>query len=430
MLEMNKLNSSFQLPLLQDLEVIDAGTRQIVEFKSYSINPQNWLLYDGINKTNIFTYLELCNNEGSNIFFSNLQNKKDQEKVLLNLNKFFPQSKKLLAFCTSGSTGRFKIIIHSLESLISSARDLIQHYPAIVGGVTYSGFPLNYMAGVLNNTIVPMVASSPIILDEDFSFSTAYRLKGLFTRYSVAWSWLSPGVINSFLSSGQEMDASINLKLILNATGPLLSNKRTLACNRFNTPVLNTYGLSELLFVSGENEVQSEVTIGKPLVMKSVDVYEGRIAIKSNTECEYIFQTGEDYEFTPIAVERTPQGQFLTQDLGKIWKDIFVLSSRADDIVIRNGANVSLSLLEQTAESHPNVIHACARLNFSAKFEFLEVIVEIIDGVEFKESEMRSYMVSLLPQSHLPSKIISEKLPKLPSGKVDKISIRNKTKSK
>jgi hypothetical protein len=98
MLEMNKLNSSFQLPPLQDLEVIDAGTRQIVEFKSFSINPQNWLLYDGINKTNIFSYLELCNNEGSNIFFSNLQNKKDQEKVLLNLNKFFPHSNKLLAF--------------------------------------------------------------------------------------------------------------------------------------------------------------------------------------------------------------------------------------------------------------------------------------------------------------------------------------------
>jgi acyl-coenzyme A synthetase/AMP-(fatty) acid ligase len=272
-----------------------------------------------------------------------------------------------------------------------------------------------------------MVASSPIILDEDFSFSTAYRLKGLFARYRVAWSWLSPGVINSFLSSGQQMDDLINLNLILNATGPLLSNKRTLACNRFNTPVLNTYGLSELLFVSGENEILSEVTIGKPLNMKSVDIFEGRIAIKSDTECKYIFQTGEDYEFTPIVIERTPQDQFLTQDLGKIWRDSFVLSSRADDIVIRNGANVSLSLLEQAAESHPKVIHACARLNFTTKFEFLELIVEILDGDEFKKSDIRSYLVSLLPHSHLPSKIIIEKLPKLPSGKIDRKSIRDKT---
>jgi acyl-coenzyme A synthetase/AMP-(fatty) acid ligase len=428
MLEMNKLNSSFQLPSLQNLEVIDAGTNEILKFKSSPQNPQNWLLYDGIDKKNIFSYLELCNNEGSNIFFSNLQNKKDQEKVILNLDKIFPQSNKLLAFCTSGSTGKFKIIIHSLESLISSAQNLIRHYPSIVGGVTYSGFPLNYMAGVLNNTIVAMLANSTIILDENFSFSTAYRLRNILNKYNITWSWLSPGVINSFLISGQEIDATNKLKLILNATGPLLSDKRTLACNRFNAPVLNTYGLSELLFVSGENEVQEDVTIGKPLFMKSVELYEGRIAIKTNTECEHIFQIGEDYELAPTAIERTPQGLFLTQDLGETKKNSFMLSGRSDDIVVRNGANISLSLLEQTAESHPHVIHACARINFTTKFEFLEVILEIADQVEFKESEMRGYMVNLLPQSHLPSKIIVEKLPKLPSGKIDKISIRNNTK--
>ena len=428
MLEMNKLNSNFQLPSLRNLEVIDAGTNEILKFNSLPLNPQNWLLYDGINKKNIFSYLELCNNEGSNIFFSNLQNKKDQEKILLNLDKIFPQSNKLLAFCTSGSTGKFKIIIHSLESLISSAQDLIRHYPSIVGGVTYSGFPLNYMAGVLNNTIVAMLANSSIILDENFSFSTAYRLRNILNKHNITWSWLSPGVINSFIISGQDIDASTKLKLILNATGPLLSDKRTLACNRFNAPVLNTYGLSELLFVSGENEVEEYVTIGKPLFMKSVDLYEGRIAIKTNTECDHIFQIGEDYELTSIIIERTPQGQFLTQDLGEITKNSFMLSGRSDDIVVRNGANVSLSLLEQTAESHPHVIHACARINFTTKFEFLEVILEIADQVEFKESEMRGYMVNLLPQSHLPSKIIVEKLPKLPSGKIDKISIRNNSK--
>ena len=105
-----------------------------------------------------------------------------------------------------------------------------------------------------------------------------------------------------------------------------------------------------------------------------------------------------------------------------------MLSGRSDDIVVRNGANVSLSLLEQTAESHPHVIHACARINFTTKFEFLEVILEIADQVEFKESEIRGYMVNLLPQSHLPSKIIVEKLPKLPSGKIDKNLIRNNSK--
>lgn len=428
MLEMNKLNSNFQLPSLRNLEVIDAGTNEILKFKSLPLNPQNWLLYDGINKKNIFSYLELCNNEGSNIFFSNLQNKKDQEKILVNLNKIFPQSNKLLAFCTSGSTGKFKIIIHSLESLISSAQDLIRHYPSIVGGVTYSGFPLNYMAGVLNNSIVAMLANSSIILDENFSFSTAYRLRNILNKHNITWSWLSPGVINSFIISGQNLDASTKVKLILNATGPLLSDKRTLACNRFNAPVLNTYGLSELLFVSGENEVEEYVTIGKPLFMKSVDLYEGRIAIKTNTECDHIFQIGEDYKLIPIIIERTPQGQFLTQDLGEITKNSFMLSGRSDDIVVRNGTNISLSLLEQTAESHPHVIHACARINFTTKFEFLEVILEIADQVEFKESEMRGYLVNLLPQSHLPSKIIVEKLPKLPSGKIDKISIRNNSK--
>ncbi len=425
---MNKPKSSFQLPPLHNLEIIDAGTNKILKFKSLPIKPQNWLLYDGKIKKNIFYYLELCNKEGSNIFFSNLQSKKDQEKILFNLNKIFPQSNKLLAFCTSGSTGRFKIIIHSLESLISSAQDLIRHYPTIVGGITYSGFPLNYMAGVLNNTIVAVLANSLIVLDEDFNFSTAYRLKSMLNKHSITWSWLSPGVINSFLISGQEIDASNKLNLILNATGPLFSDKRILASSRFNAPVLNTYGLSELLFVSGESEVQSDVTIGKPLFMKNIYLYEGRIAIQTNTECKYIFQIAEDYELSPIVIDRTPQGQFLTQDLGKTMNNSFILSGRADDIVIRNGANISLSLLEQAVESYPHVVHACARINFTTKFEFLEVILEIQDHAEFKESEIRSYLVNLLPQSHLPSKIILEKLPRLPSGKIDKISIRNITR--
>lgn len=425
---MNKLESNRQLPSLQNLEVIDAGTNEILKFKRLPLNPQNWLLYDGINKKNIFYYLELCNNEGSNIFFSNLHNTKNREKVLLSLDKIFPRRNRLLAFCTSGSTGKPKIIIHSLESLINSAQDLIRHYPSIVGGATYSGFPLNYMAGVLNNTIVAMLANSSIILDEDFSFSTAYRLRKILSEHNVTWSWLSPGVINSFLISGQKVDAANKLKLILNATGPLLSDKRTLACSRFNAPVLNTYGLSELLFVSGENEVQVDVTIGKPLFMKSIDLYEGRIAIKTNTECDHIFQLGEDHKLSPIVIERTPQGQFLTQDLGKIIKNSLMLCGRSDDILVRNGTNISLSLLEQTAESHPHVIHACARVNSATKFEFLEVILEIADQTEFDESEIRGYMANLLPQSHLPSKYIVEKLPRLSSGKIDKISIRDSAK--
>jgi long-chain acyl-CoA synthetase len=424
---MNRISEKSTRIDFEAAEILDYSSLKKIGIKE--VNPAldgNWVSYSGENRLESISLLRSCQDSSLNILLVPPVFKKLETSLLRQLNSCYPEGRSLIAFCSSGSSGVPKVIVHTFDKLIESANNLITHYPNIKNGVTYSSFPFFYMAGILNNLIVPLLAQSVVVLDKAFDFSSAFRISSLFERISIDWAWLSPGMINSIVSSNRKLSNSLTLKFILSATGPLRQLRRNQASEYFRCDVLNTYGLTELLFVSGEWQASNDISLGKPIKGCDLRLENHEVQIRTNTLCEQIFKL-EKGRLIPTKLEFTPDKWVRTNDIGIPSSAGIQLTGRNDDIAILHGENVSLNLIEEVAESFDLVLASCARISPEGTSDILELFVELRIETDDAKSALRQHLIANLPLHWLPSKISIKELPRLASGKIDRRCIREKS---
>jgi acyl-coenzyme A synthetase/AMP-(fatty) acid ligase len=406
-------------------EILDPSSLKKIQIKqSRQEFHHSWVSYSGENRFESISLLRLCQDYSKNILLCPPIFRKYESLLLRQLSSYFPTPNSLIAFCSSGSSGVPKLVIHTFPTLIESARNLILHYPNTANSMTYSAFPFFYMAGILNNLIVPLLGQSTVVIDKEFDFSSAFSIGNVFRRFPIEWAWLSPGMINSIVNANRKFNLSSEINFILSATGPLRKQKRDIAMKLFECEVYNTYGLTELLFVSGEKQTTEEITLGNPLRNCGLRLMDEEIQIFTHTSCVNVFHL-EKNSLNPAKLEKTVDNWIKTNDRGGLSSDGIFLSGRNDDIAVLHGVNVSLNVIEEIAESFDSIQAACARLSTSGSDDFIELFVESENhAVDFQMS-LRRHLATHLPANWLPSNIKLMTLPRLASGKVDRLSLRN-----
>ncbi len=132
----------------------------------------------------------------------------------------------------------------------------------------------------------------------------------------------------------------------------------------------------------------------------------------------------------PEATERafTAEGWFKTGDLGKFDEDGYLfIVDRKKDIIIRGGENISAVEVEEAIYAHPAVAEASV---FGLPDERLGEIVGAVvypKGDEQIEGEsMIQFVARELATFKVPARVwvVDAPLPKLGSGKIDKVSLR------
>ena len=233
------------------------------------------------------------------------------------------------------------------------------------------------MAGVLNSVLVPLVAGGSLIFDEEFTFASQIILNEKITKYEAEILWLSPGMLASIVSLEKRFKSKSNkLSLVLNATGPLGSEIRDKASNILGCEVLSTYGSSELLFVSGERSATEKVSIGTPF--ESVDIKLKPIeSMKSSAKSLEIWVTTDTKPVAVYSFSKSNSGymvdpvysglEFPTKDLAVNEGGLIRIVGRNDDIIVLGGVNISLSKIEEFANSVPGVVESCARAQFEGE---------------------------------------------------------------
>lgn len=410
--------------LFSNIDIIDIRKNKLKEDPSLMGEYGCWGSFDGAKRSDIFHLLDLCRFGHINLLFYPPSMFGILKKIQARLNLVYPTPKGYLAFMTSGSTGKLKIVVHEMSSLMHSARKIQEKYPAIIGGTSYAAFPNNYMAGVLNNLFVPLVSSGKIIFDDTFDFSTAHRIPKIFNDHSVTWSWMSPTMISAVTNVSQKSGILEFTELILSATAPLSSSLRTRSMQHLGTRVLNTYGLTELLFVSGEDKPDNEVSIGTPFQGVDVEIIDEVIAVTSDTKFSGILEIDLFGNKVTVKNGNLDPEIFRTNDLGRQSHNGITLEGRSDDIVKVNGFMVSLSLIEKVCNSLPNIVDSCARVNYSLDHTFIELFVELNDAKNFSAKSLKDFLFRNLPDGHKPNHVYPAKLPRLYSGKIDRQALR------
>ena len=151
----------------------------------------------------------------------------------------------------------------------------------------------------------------------------------------------------------------------------------------------------------------------------------GEIAIRSAANIRGYWR---DPAATAAAFTR--DGYFRSGDLGYLDEDGYLfIVDRKKDIIIRGGENISAQEVEAACYSHPSVSEASV---FGVPDERLgEVPAAVIyceTDRQLDEEELLGFLHERLAAFKLPARIWfwREPLPKLGTGKIDKVTLRNK----
>ena len=124
----------------------------------------------------------------------------------------------------------------------------------------------------------------------------------------------------------------------------------------------------------------------------------------------------------------TADGWFKTGDLGYLDEDGYLfIVDRKKDIIIRGGENISAVEVEAAIYTHPAVAEASVfGIPDERMGEIVGAAVHLKEGEQLEDEALIEFVKRELAAFKVPARLwlIAEPLPKLGSGKIDKVSIR------
>ena len=134
------------------------------------------------------------------------------------------------------------------------------------------------------------------------------------------------------------------------------------------------------------------------------------------------------YYKNPEATAETIHGEWLyTGDMAKEDEDGFIyLVDRKKDVIITGGENLYPVQIEDFLRAHEKIKDvAVIGLPHARLGEIAAAIIEIKEGMTCTEEEINEFCMEL-PRYKRPKKIIFEKVPRNPTGKIEKPVLREK----
>ncbi len=342
---------------------------------------------------------------------------------------------------TSGSTARPKGIAHRFDSLVASARAFNEAVG--VDGATrmLHVMPMTYMAGFLNTLICPWLAGGSVVVGPAFDARSAFTFWNVAIAHDANSTWVSPTMLAALLRLDRDPRGAAycraHMRTICVGTAPLPRNVRDDFEARYGTRLLESYGITEVLFVSASSASapRREGSAGRMLGGVECRVLDGdgapgpaEQAGELELRTRSMFAGYLDPE-TGDVVASAADGWFLSGDLGRIDADGYVfLTGRKKDIIIRGGINVSPSAVEEALLAHPEVASAAV---IGVPHDFLgEEITAVLvlskpRTLDTLRADLLDHCRARLSAAQVPTRWLEvEALPVSTTGKVQKSEVR------
>lgn len=206
---------------------------------------------------------------------------------------------------------------------------------------------------------------------------------------------------------------------------------------------LQGYGLTETNGVGAGNlrdnyraKPNSTGRASPPLVairIVAADALDCSVALASGEVGEVCIRSAANVRGYWMRPEATAEafpgdGWFRSGDLGYLDEDNYLfIVDRKKDIIIRGGENISCQEVEAALYAHPAVAEACVfGLPDERLGEIVGAVVHAKDGAELEGEALIEFVKRDLASFKVPARLwfSKEMLPKLGSGKIDKVTLR------
>lgn len=200
----------------------------------------------------------------------------------------------------------------------------------------------------------------------------------------------------------------------------------------------NNYGLSEatgpgVVHLGLENEFRAGAVgkVGCNWQLKIVDVNDnhdipecmiGELCVKGDGVMR------EYYKNPTLTAKTIVDGWLHTGDMARIDKDGYVyLVDRKKDLIIVGGENIYPIEIESAIHSHPKVYDVgVIGIPDERLVEVIGAVIDVKSGENLTEAEIMAFIEGLLPKYKRPRKVIFDKVPRNPTGKIEKTKLRAK----
>lgn len=336
---------------------------------------------------------------------------------------------------TSGTTGQPKGVAHRIGSLLDAAAAFASAVELDERTCMAHVLPMCYMAGFLNTLLCPFMIGASVVLCRPFDNMTALSFWGPLMPHGVDALWLTPSMAAALLRVDRSEEGRRycreHVRTVCIGTAPLPPDVKRQFEAKYGVAVLESYGLSELLFVATERpRAATPGSVGPPLAGVEVEIRQvgadeaGEIWVRT----PYLMQGYLNHDTqTPDGL--SPDHWFDTGDLGRVQPDgALTITGRTKDLIIRGGVNISPRAVEDALMGHPAIQHAAViGLPDPLLGERVAAVVVLKSGesLEAVRPSIESLCRARLSAAAVPSAFVAvDRLPTGVSGKVQKHILR------
>jgi long-chain acyl-CoA synthetase len=330
---------------------------------------------------------------------------------------------------TSGTTGRPKGAELTHRNLGLNTRAVVDHIEMSADDVLLGTLPLFHSFGQTCTLNASIAVGARLALLTRFDAAAAVEL---IEREGVTILMGVPTMLAGI--AGAAAGPLPGLRIAASGGAPLPREQAENFERVIGTPVLDTWGLSETSPAATLNRPGSMRvgSVGRPIdgveVQAMGDDNEplpagetGQLAIRGHNVMKGYWRRPE-----ATAAAITPEGWFLTGDLGRVDEDGFVyVVGRSKDMIIRGGLNIYPREVEEVLHRHPAVSEAAVvgvpdeRLG-----EDVGAAVVLVPGASAEPEELRDWMKQRVAPFKYPRRVwLMDDLPKGPTGKILKREI-------
>ncbi|HLZ42360.1 MAG TPA: amino acid adenylation domain-containing protein [Candidatus Sulfotelmatobacter sp.] len=342
---------------------------------------------------------------------------------------------------TSGSTGKPKGVAIEHHSLMNVLRSM-QSEPGlspedVLLAVTTLSFDI---AGL--ELFLPLMSGARLVIADSAAVVDGTRLKDLLAESKATIMQATPATWRLLIEAGWQG----NNKLKILCGGEALSPELARDLTRRAGSVWNVYGPTETTIWSSvyrvTGEEQDTIPIGRPIANTSIYVVDKHGNVTPVNVAGEIYIGGEGLargylnrpeltaeRFVPnwLAPEQSPR-LYRTGDLGRYRNDGAIeYLGRVDSQIKLRGMRIELGEIESVLASHSAVREAVVTVTGAGEQQKLAAYLVFKDATATPNvGELRRYLRTKLPEHMVPSGYWQiEKVPLLPSGKVNRAALAN-----
>ncbi len=355
--------------------------------------------------------------------------------------EFSGENDNALILHTSGTTSRPKIVPLTNLNVTASAGHICETLSLKSDDRCMNVMPLFHIHGLIGALLSTISVGGSIACTPGFDSTEFYEWMQIFQP---TWYTAVPTMHQAVLSGSEDHIMSIsnnNLRFIRSSSASLPANVMLSLEERFKCPVIESYGMTEASHQMTSNPLPPGIrkpgSVGIPAGPEVAIMDKKGSLLGSGDEGEIVIRgpnVTPGYENNPDAnLSAFTNNWFHTGDLGKMDEDGYLfISGRIKEMINRGGEKIAPREVDEVFLSHPEVAQAVSfAVPHPSLGEDLATALTLIPGASITDLELRAYAFDRLPDFKVPSRvIILEKIPKGPTGKLQRIGLAEKLASR